>query len=56
MKGVPGKIKATANTSLQIYTGRGLISILELQQEGKKCLPIDQFLRGTRISDRDFFS
>jgi methionyl-tRNA formyltransferase len=56
VKGVPGKIKATTNSSLDIYTGRGLISILELQQEGKKCLPIDQFLRGTRISDRDFFS
>ena len=56
VKGVPGKIKVAANSSLEIYTGRGLISILELQQEGKKCLPIDQFLRGTRISDRDFFS
>ena len=56
LKGVPGKIKATAKSSLEIYTGRGLISILELQQEGKKCLPIDQFLRGNRISDRDFFS
>jgi len=56
VKGVPGKIKATANSSLQIYTGRGLISILELQQEGKKCLPIDKFLRGTRISDRDYFN
>ena len=56
MKGVPGKIKATANSSLQIYTGKGLISILELQQEGKLCLPIEEFLRGTRISDRDFFS
>ena len=56
VKGVPGKIKVTANSSLEIYTGRGLISILELQQEGKKCLLIDQFLRGNRISDRDFFS
>ena len=56
VKGLPGKIKVTANSSLEIYTGRGLISILELQQEGKKCLLIDQFLRGNRISDRDFFS
>ena len=56
VKKAPSKIKAAANSSLEIYTGRGLISILELQQEGKKCLPIDQFLRGTRISDRDFFS
>ena len=56
VKGVPGKIKVAANSSLEIYTGRGLISILELQQEGKKCLPIDQFLRGTKIRDRDSFS
>ena len=56
VKGVPGTIKTTANSSLQIYTGIGLISILELQQEGKICLPIEEFLRGTRISHRDYFN
>ena len=52
----PGKIKSVTDCSLEIYTGKGLISILELQQEGKKCLPIDQFLRGSTIDNRDFFS
>ena len=52
----PGKIKSVTDCSLEIYTGKGLISILELQQEGKKCLPIVQFLRGSTIDNRDFFS
>jgi len=52
----PGKIKNASNGVLDIYTGRGLISILELQQEGKKVLPIDQFLRGSRINDKDIFT
>ena len=52
----PGKIKSVTDCSLEIYTGKGLISILELQQEGKKSLPIDQFLRGSTIDNRDFFS
>lgn len=52
----PGKIKTASNGVLDIYTGRGLISILELQQEGKKVLPIDQFLRGSRINDKDIFT
>ena len=30
----PGKIKSVTDCSLEIYTGKGLISILELQQEG----------------------
>ena len=52
----PGKIKTSSNGVLDIYTGRGLISILELQQEGKKVLPIDQFLRGSRLNDKDIFT
>ena len=52
----PGKIKSVTDCALEIYTGKGLISILELQQEGKKCLPIVQFLRGSTIDNRDFFS
>ena len=41
--------------SLEIYTGKGLISILELQQEGKKSLPVEQFLRGVNIGESDLF-
>lgn len=51
----PGKIKIKDNRKLQVYTGKGLISILELQQEGKKPLPIEQFLRGINILERDLF-
>ena len=52
----PGKIKFEKNNSLEIYTGKGLLSILELQQEGKKSLPVEQFLRGANIDERDHFS
>ena len=51
----PGKIKIKDNRKLQVYTGKGLISILELQQEGKKPLPIEQFLRGINILEKDLF-
>ena len=51
----PGKIKIEENKELQVYTGKGLISILELQQEGKKPLSIKQFLRGKNIVEKDFF-
>jgi len=54
-KNSPGKIKIDKNNSLEVYTGEGLISVLELQVEGKKSLPIDQFLRGTSISKGDIF-
>ncbi|OUW78288.1 MAG: methionyl-tRNA formyltransferase [bacterium TMED217] len=51
----PGKIKIIENKKLQVYTGKGLISILEIQQEGKKSLPIEQFLRGINIVESDLF-
>jgi len=54
-KNTPGKINFEKNNSLEIYTGKGLISILELQQEGKKSLPVEQFLRGISIGERDLF-
>ena len=54
-KNIPGKIKIKENKKLQVYTGKGLISILELQQEGKKPLPIEQFLRGINIVEMDLF-
>lgn len=55
-KNTPGKIKFDENNSLEIYTGKGLLSILEIQQEGKKILPVEQFLRGTEIGEQDLFS
>ena len=55
-KGVPGKVSNVNKSLLEIYTGSGLLSIKELQQEGKKCLPIEEFLKGNDINDKDIFS
>jgi len=54
-KGVPGIVNKVNKSLLEIHTGSGLLSIKELQQEGKKCLPIDKFLNGNDINDKDFF-
>ena len=55
-KGKPGTVSNVNKSLLEIYTGSGLLSIKELQQEGKKCLPIEEFLKGNHIKDKDIFS
>ena len=55
-KGVPGIVSNVNKSLLEIYTGNGLLSIKELQQEGKKCLSIEEFLKGNDINDKDIFS
>ena len=55
-KGKPGTVSTVNKSLLEIYTGSGLLSIKELQQEGKKCLPIEEFLKGYDINDKDIFS
>ena len=55
-KGIPGMVSNVNKSLLEIYTGSGLLSIKELQQEGKKCLPIEEFLKGNDINDKDIFS
>tara|TARA_Y100000748_G_scaffold60002_1_gene48069 strand:+ start:1739 stop:2665 length:927 start_codon:yes stop_codon:yes gene_type:complete len=56
LKGVPGIVSNVNKSLLEIHTGSGLLSIKELQQEGKKCLPIEEFLKGNEINDKDIFS
>ena len=56
LKGVPGKVSYVDKSLLEIHTSRGLLSIKELQQEGKKCMPIEEFLKGNDVNDRDIFS
>jgi len=56
LKGVPGKVNYVDKSFLKIHTSCGLLSIKELQQEGKKCMPIEEFLKGNDINDRDIFS
>jgi methionyl-tRNA formyltransferase len=48
-----GIILEKTNNALYIGTGNGVISILEIQQEGKKRLGIEEFLRGYAIEKGD---
>ena len=45
-RATPGTVAFVDKDSLIVGTGKGFISILEIQQEGKKRLGIQDFLRG----------
>ncbi len=45
----PGEIVSDNKTFLHYTTGNGVLSILELQLEGKKRMAIEEFLRGNKI-------
>lgn len=45
-KAQPGMAAEVTKTTLKIQTGDGLLSITELQPEGKKRMAVDAFLRG----------
>ena len=51
-----GFIHKVSSTDLEIFSRDGLVSILELQQEGKKRLTIEEFLKGSNIKTGDHFS
>ena len=51
----PGTVAEVTKTSLKIQTGRGLLSILELQPEGKKRMAVDAFLRGYPVETGELF-
>ncbi len=50
----PGTICEVTKSSLYVQTGSGVLSILELQIEGKKKMPTDAFLRGNPLKIGDF--
>lgn len=50
---VPGSIVRVTKDSLLVQTGDGLLSILEIQPEGKKRMAVDAFLRGYRQTEGD---
>ena len=51
----PGAVITASNVKLEVCTGKGILSILELQQEGKTVLSIEDFLRGSNIKIGDAF-
>lgn len=50
-----GKVVLVNKESLVVSTGEGVISILELQQEGKRRLEVREFLRGYTLDEGDKF-
>jgi len=52
---IPGAVITASNVKLEVCTGKGILSILELQQEGKTALYIKDFLRGSNIKIGDVF-
>lgn len=51
----PGTAVEVTKTTLKIQTGDGLLSIRELQPEGKKRMEIDAFLRGYPVEPGEIF-
>ncbi len=50
----PGKVIVSA-TTLHVVTGEGMLAIIELQQEGKKRMVVEEFLRGYKIVTGESF-
>ena len=49
MDGVPGQVVMVNKQELFVKTGKGLLSLQEVQLEGKKRMDIDAFLRGYAV-------
>jgi methionyl-tRNA formyltransferase len=52
---LPGIVTAT-QSSLSVSTGDGILELLELQQEGRRRMSVEEFLRGYRIASGDSFA
>lgn len=55
-EGVAGRIEKASEGKLIIGTGRGLLSIEELQPDGKKIMSASAFLSGRKLKEQDVFS
>ena len=56
LKGIPGEIIDVNKNKLLIATGNGNLSILEVQLEGKRKMPINEFLQGHKLEKGMRFS
>ena len=52
---LPGIVQKRSKNELIISTGKGCLSLTEIQQDGKKRLLIAEFLRGCTVSVGDKF-
>ncbi len=51
--GLPGSIVELTKTNLSVSTGEGVLSLLEVQIEGRRRMPIDEFLKGAKLGIGD---
>lgn len=51
---IPGKMRINGNGYLGLELKGGLVSLLEIQLEGKKRMSVQQFLAGAQFRDGDF--
>lgn len=51
--GKPGEIKEITTGGMAVYTGTGILEILEIQREGKKRMSCCSFLQGYRLAAGD---
>ncbi|HUU41609.1 MAG TPA: methionyl-tRNA formyltransferase [Desulfatiglandales bacterium] len=49
----PGRIKGLTQNGLEIETGKGIIVVKEIQAAGKKRLPANEFLKGSKLETGD---
>ena len=54
--GKPGTISRLSNDMLEISCGSGVLALDEVQLEGKRRMPVAEFLRGGAISREDLLS
>lgn len=45
----PGTVAEVTRNTVKVQTGDGMLSLLEVQLEGKKKMPVDAFLRGCQL-------
>lgn len=51
----PGTIVKVTKDEILVQTGAGMLSLLEIQLEGKKRMPVDAFLRGYPLEEKTVF-
>lgn len=51
----PGTIAKVTKNEILVQTGAGMLSLLEIQLEGKKRMPVDAFLRGYPLEEKTVF-
>ncbi|MFA4830522.1 MAG: hypothetical protein WC594_15065, partial [Thermodesulfovibrionales bacterium] len=54
-QGKPGRIERALKDELVVGAAKGLISIVELQPEGKKVMSAGEFIRGRNIREGQYF-